>query len=82
LKIAKNSGLTGKSLTSFNEFQTFGAAWLNALDKNLVCAARDCVRLRKKCVVAGLDYNDVYVMTDYLVDQLPGLCMLLLLTWI
>jgi len=36
LNVAKDLGLMGKSSTSFSEFQVFGAAWLNALDENLV----------------------------------------------
>jgi len=35
LNVAKDSGSTGKSLTSFTEFQISGAAWLNALGENL-----------------------------------------------
>jgi len=37
----------GKSFTSFSEFQTFGAAWLNALDENLVRTAHDSKRLKE-----------------------------------
>jgi len=48
LNVAKELGLTGKSFTSFSEFQIFGAAWLNALDKNLVCAAQDYRRLKNE----------------------------------
>jgi len=36
-----------KSFTSFSEFQIFVAAWLNALDENLVRAARDSKRLKE-----------------------------------
>jgi len=35
----------GKSFTYLSEFQIFGAAWLNALDKNLARAARDSMEL-------------------------------------
>jgi len=38
----------GKSFTSFSEFLTFGAAWLNALDENLARAARDSKRLKEE----------------------------------
>jgi len=46
--VAKESGLSGKYLTSFSEFQIFDAGWLNALDENLVRAARDSKRLREE----------------------------------
>jgi len=59
LNIAKDSALMGKSFTSFGEFQIFGAAWLNALDENLVHAALDSKRLRDEERVTGLDCNDV-----------------------
>jgi len=39
--MAKNSEMMKKSLTNFSKFQILGDAWLNALDENLVRAARD-----------------------------------------
>jgi len=47
LNVAKDSGVMGKSFTNFSEFLTFGAAWLNALGKNLVRAARDSKKLKE-----------------------------------
>jgi len=41
-------GLIGKPLTSFSEFQIFGAAWLNALDENWIRAARDFNGLKEE----------------------------------
>jgi len=37
-----------KDLGFFSEFQIFGAAWMNALDDNLVCAAHDSKRLKEE----------------------------------
>jgi len=48
LNVAKDSGLVEKSFTSFTEFKIFGAAWLNAVDENLVRAARDSKRLKEE----------------------------------
>jgi len=55
LNVANDSGLMGKSFTSFSEFQIFGVAWQNAINENLVCAARDSRSLK----VAGLESKDV-----------------------
>jgi len=48
VNVDKDSELIGKTFTNFSEFQIFGAAWLNALDENLVRAARDSKRLKKE----------------------------------
>jgi len=42
--------------TSFSEFQIFGAAWLNALDENLVGAVQDflCLKEEKRSGWTGL----------------------------
>jgi len=37
-----------KSSTSFSEFLIFGAAWLNALNENLVRADRDSRMLKEE----------------------------------
>jgi len=36
-----------ETLTSFGEFHIFGAAWLNAVDENLVYATSDFRKWRK-----------------------------------
>jgi len=41
-------GLMEKSFTGFSEFQIPVAAWLNALDENLLPAARDSSTLREE----------------------------------
>jgi len=46
IECAKESGLMGNAFT--NEFQIFGVAWLNAVDENLVRAARDSGSLKKE----------------------------------
>jgi len=48
LNVVKDLGLMRKSFISFSEFHIFGAAWLNALDENLVCAAGDSKRLKEE----------------------------------
>jgi len=49
----------GKSFTRFSEFQILVVAWVNALDANLVRAARDSKRLKEEERSVGLDCSDV-----------------------